>query len=78
MITRPVRERAVADILNAMEAALDATGYEEVGLLSLSSSDYTHVRELVEAVSQRFGDRKLSVALPSLRIDYSLSNSWMG
>lgn len=69
MITRPVRERSVDEIVDAIDQALDKTGYEEVGLLSLSSSDYTHVRELVAAVSERFGDRKLSVALPSLRIE---------
>lgn len=69
MINRPVRERPVEEVVQAIEAALDNTGYEEVGLLSLSSSDYTHILELVEAVSQRFAGRHLSVALPSLRIE---------
>lgn len=69
MITRPVRERSVDEILQAIDDALDATGYEEVGLLSLSSSDYTHIQTLVNEVAERFGDRKLSVALPSLRIE---------
>jgi radical SAM family uncharacterized protein len=69
MITRPVRERPVAEILDAIEEALVHTGYEEVGLLSLSSSDYTNIKALVDAVAQRFGDRKLSVSLPSLRIE---------
>ncbi len=69
MITRPVRERSVPEILNAIETALDLTGYEEVALLSLSSSDYTHINDLVQAVSDRFGDRKMTVSLPSLRID---------
>jgi radical SAM family uncharacterized protein len=69
MITRPVRERPVAEIITAIETALEATGYEEVGLLSLSSSDYTQVAELVRSVSERFADRKLSVSLPSLRIE---------
>ena len=69
MITRPVRERPVEEILETIEESLRYTGYEEVALLSLSSSDYTHVRELVEAVRERFGARKLSVALPSLRIE---------
>jgi radical SAM superfamily enzyme YgiQ (UPF0313 family) len=68
-ITRPVRERPVAEILDTIEEALEHTGYEEVGLLSLSSSDYTQIRELVTAVSERFGNRKLSVSLPSLRIE---------
>jgi len=69
MITRPVRERSVAEILSAIETALDKTGYEEVALLSLSSSDYTQINELVQAVSARFGERKLTVSLPSLRIE---------
>ncbi len=50
MITRPVRERSVDEIVTAIEQSLANTGYEEVGLLSLSSSDYTHILELVKAV----------------------------
>jgi radical SAM superfamily enzyme YgiQ (UPF0313 family) len=69
MITRPVRERTVEEVVNAIEEAMDRTGFEEVGLLSLSSSDYTHVLELVNAVSEKFGERALSISLPSLRIE---------
>jgi radical SAM family uncharacterized protein len=69
MIMRPVRERPVEEVLNAIEEALAYTGYEEVGLLSLSSSDYTHILELVNAVSERFAGRNLAVSLPSLRIE---------
>lgn len=69
MVTRPVRERPVEEIVNAIETALQKTGFEEVGLLSLSSSDYTHILELVKAVSQRFEDRRISISLPSLRIE---------
>jgi radical SAM family uncharacterized protein len=69
MITRPVRERPVEEILQAIEESLTSTGFEDIGLLSLSSSDYTHVIELVKAVSERFGEKKLGVSLPSLRIE---------
>jgi len=69
MITRPVRERPVDEILDAIEEAIAATGYEEVGLLSLSSSDYTNILELVNRVSERFAGKHLSVSLPSLRIE---------
>ncbi len=69
MITRPVRERPVEEIVNAIEEALDHTGYEEVALLSLSSSDYTQIGELVRAVAARFEGRNLTVSLPSLRIE---------
>ncbi len=69
MITRPVRERPVEEIVQAIEQAIACTGFEEVGLLSLSSSDYTHILELVKTVSERFGDRHLAISLPSLRIE---------
>jgi radical SAM family uncharacterized protein len=69
MITRPVRERSLPEILDAIEEAMDKTGFEEVGLLSLSSSDYSQVLELVTAVGDKFGERALSISLPSLRIE---------
>ena len=69
MVTRPVRERPVDEIIVAMERILKTTGYEEISLLSLSSSDYTHVIELTERIGQRFGDKGLKISLPSLRIE---------
>ena len=69
MITRPVRERTVEEIVSAAEAAVQATGFEELALLSLSSSDYSHILELVTAVGEKFSGRQLNVSLPSLRIE---------
>ena len=69
MITRPVRERPVEEIVQAIKSSLQNTGFEEIGLLSLSSSDYTHILELVEAVSTNFHDAHLNISLPSLRIE---------
>src|ERR1700690_1074374 len=69
MITRPVRERSVDEIVDAAEAAINATGIEELALLSLSSSDFSYVVELVNKVSERFKGRKLTISLPSLRIE---------
>jgi radical SAM family uncharacterized protein len=69
MINRPVRERSVEEVLDAIEAAVDQTGFEEVGLLSLSSSDYTHVVDLVQKADERFAGRQLTIAVPSLRIE---------
>jgi radical SAM family uncharacterized protein len=69
MITRPVRERSVDEILVAAEQAIRSTGFEELALLSLSSSDYTDVVELVTRVGEKFGDTHLKVSLPSLRIE---------
>jgi len=69
MISRPVRERPPEEIIQAIETALAQTGYEEIALLSLSSSDYTQIVALVENISQRFAQRHLTVSLPSLRIE---------
>ncbi len=69
MISRPVRERSVTEIVESIQQSLDNTGFEEVALLSLSSSDYSHILELVEAVSQHFAGQHLAISLPSLRIE---------
>lgn len=69
MITRPVRERSVEEVVDAAEAAIKSTGFEELALLSLSSSDYTYVKDLVDAISKRFEGKKLTISLPSLRIE---------
>ena len=69
MINRPVRERPVAEILQVVQTALKQTGYEEVALLSLSSSDYTQIVELVDQISQHASSNHLTISLPSLRIE---------
>ncbi len=69
MITRPVRERSVEEVVQAADDAIRSTGFEELALLSLSSSDYTHVVNLVTAVSDHFAGKHLSISLPSLRIE---------
>ena len=69
MVVRPVRERPVEEVLEAIEAILRQTGFEEVGLLSLSSSDYSGIGDLVQAIGERFGGEHLSVSLPALRAD---------
>ena len=69
MITRPVRERSVAEVVDAIELGLTRTGYEEVGLLSLSSSDHREILSLVREVRSRFAGRHLNINLPSLRIE---------
>jgi radical SAM family uncharacterized protein len=68
MVNRPIRERSVDDILDAIDESLAATGYEQISLLSLSSSDHKHVVELVDSVHKRFKVKRLAVTLPSLRI----------
>ena len=69
MINRPVRERPVEQIIQGIEESLANTGYEEIALLSLSSSDYTHINELVQAISEKFVGKHLTISLPSLRIE---------
>jgi len=69
MITRPVRERSVKEIVAAAEEAVHSTGFEELALMSLSSSDYTNILELVTKIGEKFGDKHLNVSLPSLRIE---------
>ena len=68
-INRPVRERPVGEILQAVQTALKQTGYEEVALLSLSSSDYTQIVDLVDQVSKHASENHLTISLPSLRIE---------
>ena len=68
-ITRPVRERPVDMVIGSLSKALEDTGYEEAALLSLSSSDYRPIRELVTELHDLYQKRKLNIALPSLRID---------
>ena len=69
IVSRPIRERSVTDIVDAIDEALKQTGFEEVGLLSLSSSDYTHITELIQVVTRKFAGKHLGISLPSLRIE---------
>lgn len=69
MITRPLRARGVEEIVEAADQVVRSTGFEELALMSLSSSDYTYIKELVDAISKRFEGRRLTISLPSLRIE---------
>lgn len=69
MITRPVRERPVPEVMEAIAEIVASTGFEEISLLSLSSSDYVYVHELADAIHQKYHDSGLSISLPSLRIE---------
>ncbi len=64
-----VRFRPVDLLVSRAEEIYKATGYEEISLLSLSSGDYPHVAELMTRLNARFRQRKVSVSLPSLRVD---------
>ena len=66
---RPVREHDPAVVADRMVRQVEETGFEEVGLLSLSSADYSQVEPLVYSLADRLADRRVSVSLPSLRAD---------
>ncbi len=66
---RPVRERRPEDILEALLKEIEAYGWDEAGLSSLSSSDYTCIRPLLEAMLKKVNQDKTHVSLPSLRVD---------
>jgi radical SAM family uncharacterized protein len=68
-INRPTRERSVDEIVAIIDESIKNTGYEEVALLSLSSSDYSHVDELINRLTEKYKDRNLTISLPSLRIE---------
>ncbi|HON83573.1 MAG TPA: radical SAM protein, partial [Caldisericia bacterium] len=69
MEKRPRREKSVNKILEISEKVLKNTGYEEISLLSLSTSDYKRIDELLIKLKERLKDKKITISLPSLRID---------
>jgi radical SAM family uncharacterized protein len=69
MITRPVRERSI-DVIGAMvQGGIESTGLEEVGLLSLSSSDHSEIAEITQQLADRYQGSNVSLSLPSTRVD---------
>ncbi|MDP9417348.1 MAG: TIGR03960 family B12-binding radical SAM protein, partial [Actinomycetota bacterium] len=69
MITRPVRERSIEGIGAMVEQGLQATGFEEVGLLSLSSADHSEIAEITHGLADRYEGTQTSLSLPSTRVD---------
>lgn len=69
MIYRPVREKSPEVLCNQAKCLYEYTGYEEISLSSLSISDYTKLRELTDGLISWTNDKKVSLSLPSLRID---------
>ena len=69
MIYRPVRERRRDTLLRQAKALVASTGYEEISLSSLSTSDYGDIRQLIQELLHQYGDCGISLSLPSLRLD---------
>lgn len=72
MACRPVRERPVSAVLAGAEGCYRNTGYDEIGLLSLSTSDYSQFDRLLAQLDERFTPLGVNVSLPSLRVDHAL------
>ena len=75
MLYRPVRERSLETLVKQAETLVEATGYEEISLSSLSSGDYTCLPELIRELMRRMKEKRVSISLPSLRIDSVLKES---
>ncbi|MBD3785213.1 MAG: radical SAM protein, partial [Micrococcales bacterium] len=69
MITRPVRERSITGIGEMVERGLAATGFEEVGLLSLSSADHSEIADVTKGLADRYEGTNTGLSLPSTRVD---------
>ena len=79
MITRPVRERSIETIGAMVENGIRMSGFEEVGLLSLSSADHTEIGEVAKGLADRYEGTNVSLSLPSTRVDafnISLANEF--
>lgn len=68
-LSRPVRERSPQAAMTLMERALDSTGYEEGGVITLSFSDYSRIDELSAIMAEMEAERGVQITQPSLRPD---------
>ncbi len=69
MITRPVRERSITTIGDMVEGGIKNSGFEEVGLLSLSSADHSEIADVAKGLADRYEGTNVSLSLPSTRVD---------
>jgi radical SAM family uncharacterized protein len=69
MITRPVRERSITTIADMVDNGIKKSGFEEVGLLSLSSADHSEIAEVAKGLGDRYEGTNVSLSLPSTRVD---------
>ena len=68
-VNLPIRERNAEDIIKIAKELVENTGYDEYSLLSLSSNDYSNINEVIKELAVDFNEKKISVSLPSQRID---------
>ncbi len=69
MITRPVRERSISTIGDMVQSGIEQSGFEEVGLLSLSSADHSEIGDVAKGLADRYEGTNVSLSLPSTRVD---------
>src|ERR1700712_535751 len=69
MLARPVRERSITTIAAMVENGIRKSGFEEVGLLSLSSADHSEIGEVAKGLADRYEGTNISLSLPSTRVD---------
>lgn len=69
MIYRPIREKSIERLVQSARNLISSTGYEEVSLSSLSTTDYKQLDKLVEQLIEENKDKKVGLSLPSLRVD---------
>jgi radical SAM family uncharacterized protein len=69
VIYRPLRERPPEEVLTTVDEILKSTGYDEIALLSLSSTDYSQIESLMQELTSRYRDQPVALSLPSLRTD---------
>ncbi len=69
MIYRPIREKSVDNLSKAVRTLVDNTGYDEISLSSLSTSDYSKLSELTDFLVDEFTPENIGISLPSLRLD---------
>jgi radical SAM family uncharacterized protein len=69
MITRPVRERSIDGIGAMVQQGLEASGFDDVGLLSLSSADHSEIAEITKGLADRYDGTNTRLSLPSTRVD---------
>lgn len=75
MLYRPVRERSMDKLLDIAEKLVNATGYDEISLMSLSSGDYSCLPELAHKMVEKYAQRRVRISLPSQRIDTVLTDT---
>ena len=69
MITRPLREKDKSTLLRQAEILVNNTGYEDIALTSLSSTDHSQIKHIINDLTEAYIDKKIGISLPSIRAD---------